>query len=58
MGTEVRPQEVMEKKDLFYKALDEGDFSAAEKQLGVLEKILGQSDEEVVYMTTMLDLER
>ena len=58
MGTEVRPQEVMEKKALFYKALDEGDFSAAEKQLGVLEKILGQSDEEVVYMTTMLDLER
>lgn len=58
MGTEVRPQEVMEKKDLFYKALDEGDFSAAEKQLGVLGKILGQSDEEVVYMTTMLDLER
>ena len=58
MGTEVRPQEVMEKKDLFYKALDEGDFSAAEKQLGILEKILGQSDEEVVYMTTMLDLER
>ena len=58
MGTEVRPQEVMEKKDLFYKALDEGDFTAAEKQLGILEKILGQSDEEVVYMTTMLDLER
>ena len=54
----MRPQEVMEKKDLFYKALDEGDFSAAEKQLGVLEKILGQGDEEVVYMTTMLDLER
>ena len=58
MGTEVRPQEVMEQKDIFYKALDEGDFSAAEKQLEALEKILGKSDEDVVYMTTMLALER
>ena len=58
MGAEVRPQDVLQKKDGFYKALDNADFSQAEQILADLENTLGKADNDVIYMQTMLDLER
>lgn len=57
MHVNERPQEVMEKFDEFYHAVDRKDYVKAEEILYVLEDRIGE-DPELVSMHVQLDLEQ
>ena len=58
MGTEIRPDEVLDKIEEFYHSLQAADFSAADGVLEGLRSILGEDDEDIVRMQVSLDLEK
>lgn len=57
MKVEVRPEEVMNLKDEFYRLLAEEDYSKAKGKLDKLVELLGENDEDVVEAKVSYELE-
>lgn len=57
MKVDVRPKEVVQLKDNYYKFLAEENYGEAKKLLDKLEDILGNNDEDVVQAKVSYDLE-
>lgn len=57
METQVRPQQILELLGKFHKNIDDSDLDAAQKTLGMLKKLLGENDEDVIRAQITLDLE-
>ena len=58
MGTEIRPKDVLEKKEQFYDELQKENFLKAENIMDELKKILGENDEDIIRMQISLDMEK
>ena len=58
METEIRPKDVLEKKEQFYDELQKENFLKAENIMDELKKILGENDEDIIRMQISLDMEK
>jgi hypothetical protein len=57
MKVEIRPQQVIDLKDRFYKSLSDEQYEQAKKLLKELEDVLGNNDADVLQAKVSLDLE-
>lgn len=58
MGTEIRPSDILQKKEKFYTEIQNGNFENAECILSDLRNALGDSDTEYINMKITLDMEK